>query len=434
MTGILFATLLYQIVLIFHPIAKRLILNGFFNRVVSCDYPEKEARAVFNNLISEEDLKILLSPDNCMSFTISDFGTGYTSKVTFSKKPEFNTSTDYTYGKENILPVPFTGGTSIVTRNGNVIVKKVTFPDVVYTYDTIVSSSGVSIKMSSTRDGYISTSVWEKVNASFCGFFVMQNHVDADKYMTANNRMTKANAENLLSYAAVRITEKNGNYEMIDCLGDGSKKSVTFKLGLEFEDEDSFGRTGTHLFTSNSPSELVYTFKEKDTGHVYVFRNTATTDHLTWTAEKAPHGIKCSITYQRYGDIEGTWKVMTHSNYDNFLRGLSLPEPLISAAVEERETLTWKHLGKGIWLDASSSKVLPMESKHLTPGVEHSSEMMGMHVTEIFNHSKDGMYGTVKMGENIINYKVVVGKELAHMEEEIVGKPFTKATIILAKM
>ena len=124
---------------------------------------------------------------------------------------------------------------------------------------------------------------------------------------------------------------------------------------------------------------------------------------------------------------------MTHSNYDNFLRGLGLPESVIQDAVEERETLTWKHLGKEVWLAASSSKVLPMESKHLIPGIEHSSQMMGMNVTEIFNLSRDGMYGTVKMGENMFNYKVVVGKELAHMDVEIDGKPFTKATIIFAR-
>ena len=80
------------------------------SRVVSCDHPKDEAKAVFNNLLSEEDLNILLSPENSMTFTISDFGTGYTSQVFFSKKPEFNTSTDYVYGKENDLPSPFIGG------------------------------------------------------------------------------------------------------------------------------------------------------------------------------------------------------------------------------------------------------------------------------------------------------------------------------------
>ena len=165
-----------------------------------------------------------------------------------------------------------------------------------------------------------------------------------------------------------------------------------------------------------------------------VWRGLATPDILTWAVETSPHGVKCSITYERKGDIDGTWKTVTHSNLDNFMRGLGLPEPLIQNVLDERETLTWKHLGKGIWLDASSSKVCPMESKHLKPGVEHSSQMMGMNIAEIFNLTRDGMYGTVKMGENMFNYKVVVGKEFAHLEEEVVGKPFTKATIIFSKM
>ena len=406
----------------------------FIFRFVSCDHPKEEIKAVFNNLISEEDLNTLLSSDNCMSFTISDFCTGYNSRVSFSQKPEFNTSLEYSYGKEHELPPALVGGKSLVTRNGNVIVKTMTFPDVVYTYETIVSGFCVSIKMSSTRDGYISTSIWERVNASFCGYFVMQNHVNAENYMVADNKMSKAEAETLLSFLAVRITKKGGKYEMADFLGNGTNKSISFNLGVEFAEENyHLGINGTHLFTSNSLSELVYTFKDKGSGSVTVWKALATTDTLTWTAEKASHGVKCSITYQRCGDIDGTWKVMTHSNYDNFLRGLGLPESVIQDAVEERETLTWKHLGKEVWLAASSSKVLPMESKHLIPGIDHSSQMMGMNVTEIFNLSRDGMYGTVKMGENMFNYKVVVGKELAHMDVEIDGKPFTKATIIFAR-
>lgn len=372
-----------------------------------------------------------MSPDNCISVIMSETDNGYRACVKFSKKPELNYSLEEEFGKETVLPAELGGGKSITTKTGNVFVSKITYQDVVYTHESTLSSFGMSNKITSSRDGYISTSVWERVKVSFCGFFVMESHVDADKFMVADAKISKAEAETMMSYAALKVTEKNGMYEMIDYLGNGKEQKVSFQLGVEFQD-DYMGFPATHLFTSNSPAELICTSKEKN-GNMSVWKGYATSDQFVWSVESASHGVKCSITYKRCGDVEGTWRLVTHSNYDNFLRGCGLDESMVKGLVDERSSFSFHHVGKGVYLDSTTSKVFPMEPKHTKPGEESSFQVGGMNMCELYNFTRDGMIGTVKIGSNIMTYKWVSGKELGQVEQEVVGKPFTKCTMIYAR-
>ena len=124
---------------------------------------------------------------------------------------------------------------------------------------------------------------------------------------------------------------------------------------------------------------------------------------------------------------------MTHSNYDNFLRGCGLGEAMVQGLVDERSSFSFHHVGKGVYLDSTTSKVFPMEPKHTKPGEESSFQVEGMNMSELYKFTRDGMIGSVKIGSNIITYKWVTGKELGHIEQEVVGKPFTKCTMIYAR-
>jgi hypothetical protein len=406
-------------------------LSGTYKHF-SCDNPKGEMKALFNNKISDQDLAVLLSADNKMTLTCSEHDKGFSCKLEYSKKPEFNNSVDEVYGKENDLPAPLKDGKSITSKNGNVFIRKVMFPDVVYTEESTVSGFGITAKISSTRDGYIATSVWERVDASFLGFWVMESHDNCDKFFAADGKIDLATAEAMLSYASVRITEKNGSYEMVDNLGNGYVNRLCFKMGIETEADTGFGMS-TNLASSNCPSELMLTVKDQSNGNVSVWKGTATSSHLTWSVIKSTNGVKCSITYKKCGDIEGTWQIIAHSNYDNLLRGLAMEESMVQNLLAEKASFTFKHVGKGVYLETSTSKVFPMEPIHKKPGVEHSITSMGMTMTEVFNFTTDGIIGSVKMGENTMNYKLVIGKEFSCGEQEVLGKPSTKATLIMAR-
>ena len=159
---------------------------------------------------------------------------------------------------------------NLTLRSGkNTIVETITFPDVVYTYTLTFSSLGFTSKGSSSKAGYIYTSFWERTDPSLCGFYVMDSHVDVDKWFMTDFNASATEAKKMASYLAVRITENNGVYSMTDYLGDGTEKTAMFQLGVEAEDKfELTGLKGTSLYTSDKPGQLTWVFKEANTGKV----------------------------------------------------------------------------------------------------------------------------------------------------------------------
>jgi len=408
-------------------------LSGTY-RFFSCDNREGELRVMFHNSLSKEDEALLMSPKNLSRLVLCENADGYTGEVSHSLKPEFNAKFDVKYGVEQDVPAPFKGK-SMAHRDGLVLKETITYDNHVVSYTTTFSSFGATTKITSSRDGYIATSLWERVDAPLCGFYILESQENAVQMFEKDTGLSKETVEEMLSYLAFRLSEDNGVYTLTDFMGNGGEKCIVFKNGQEIDIVDKeLNYNGTQIVTINAPNEIVICFKEKDSTKSAVWKGVVSDDQFVWTVEKGLNGVACSLTYRRYGDFGGKWRMLTSSNYDNMLRQMGVPEDMIKDALNERATSTMTHKAKGVWEFKSDSKVMKMEDMVFKFGEEWTYSCGGKVITEIAHLTKDGYTGCYKMGDKTATYKGKFGKQFMTLEQEIVGRPDTRSYMILARV
>lgn len=402
-------------------------------RFESCDNKLGELKALFMNSISEEDLANLASPDNEARVVVTDREGGYEAEVTYSRAPHFNTRFSITFGEESDLPAPFPG-TNVSTRKGNVVTEIVKHADVTYTYTTTYSSFGATNRVVSSNDGYIASSFWKRVNAPILGYYVLESHENADKMFEVDSGLSKPVVDEMLSFLAFRVTENNGVYTMTDYMGNGSEKNTVYELGKEFENEDAeLGYSGTNLVTAVSPSEILFTYKDKKSGKTAVWRGVAGEKKFVWTVEKPLNGVACKMVYRRCGDIFGTWRTLCSTNYDTLLRGMGMDAKTATDAANEKCTTKVTPKPKGYWEVCTDSKIFKMDPTLYKSGEEQTVVCGEYTFSDVATQTQDGLIGAYKMGDKVVTYTIVVGNQFMTLEEEVDGRPDTRATVIYVR-
>jgi len=407
--------------------------NGSY-RFVCSDNKAAVMKAWFNNQLPEQDMEVMMHPDNQITSTVVFTDKGMKASVNFSMKPDYNMDYELNFNEEKSFPPPLEGKVIVTEGKDPASFHEVmTFKDgTSYTMDSHFSSQGYTAK-STGSNGYIGNAYFERINASIEGFFVLESHENMDKMIMEDAGISASAANALLASGAVHITESNGVYTLTDYMGDSGSKVTHFKMGEEFDYEDAtIGVKGKALVTMTGPGSLTYVMKDSS-GKSSVWEGHATPDQMIWKVTKPLNTIKATITYTRKANILGRWKMTAMDNALSLMKSLSMPDSMIATALEERPVSCHEYIGAGRFKTNSGSSMFT-EDVMWKSGEEFSLTIQGFAIHEVMTLTKTGIVGTIKMGGKTMAIKSTVGKTFNVIEEEVVGEPGTKATYILTRV
>jgi len=405
-------------------------ITGSYSWLTSTD-PVGEVKAIVNGNISQEEIKLLTGPNKAISANLVMTGNKLSFDLKYNLKPEWNQCLQYELGVAKDLPQPFMGN-AVMTRIGdNCLVETVTFPDRVYTYNMTFSSFGIKCNISSDKDGHISTCIWERKDVSQTGFYIMESSEGLEKMMkTEFPKLSTDQVEEICSYLAVRVTEKDGVYTMTDYFGNGWERGVTYRMDEEFEEPASeFSPGSSSLVTQVGPGHLRMIIKVKG-GNVQVWNGILTQSTMTWSMEGG-----CTISYRRYPDVFGVWREVSGINKRAPYAAIGVPEDKIKEIVEEMRDVTLTFKGKGIWEYKDNGKVLPIPTLLFRAGEEFAVDMGGFKFTNLFVQTQDGFHASSRHGDALVmTYDCVVGDTFMIHTGMINGQPDTKSVNIFVRV
>jgi len=407
-------------------------LNGKF-RMISSDNKAAVMKAWFHNALNDKDMEIMMNPANIITteMIINDKGVKVT--PTYSLKPELSESYEYTLGEEKVLGAPYNCKSNL-TISGNVIKEVVSYEndDTMFTYISTVSSQGMTLKCLGS-DGYIGTAYFERVAACITGFYMMESHENMEKVIAEDSGCSDAEAAEIMSSIACRVTESNGTYTLTDYLGNGSSKSVVFKLDQEFEvDDATLGLKGIQIVTKTGPGAYKFTHKDHS-GKISIWECVVTEDLLTFKLTKPLNTQTGSIIYRKYPDILGTFKTVSISGAEDYFSAMGMPDYAKEFALD-RPTSTLSYLGKGMFQWTTDSKLLDFGPLVWKAGEEFTYTWNGKICTEVITLTKKGLAGVTK-GEDITSpFTSIMGKTFMIVEETLAGNPIAKMTYIYTRL
>jgi len=404
-------------------------------RFVSADNLAAVWQAWFNNALPEKDLELMMSPDNKMTVSLCITEKGYKMDLSVSLKPEMTTTFEGEFGVEKELSAPFNCKSS-TTRVGECGLKEVTkYPDGnIYTSTATFTSHGYSSKICGPN-GYVGTAYFELDDPCMTGFYVLESHENGDKMMAEDANLPVSKMVDVLKNLAMRVTENNGYFSMTDYMGNGASKTITFKLGEEFEvDDQTFQMKGTEIVTKNGPGSYSMVYKDSKSGKTSVWDATLTDDLFTFKVTKPLNTTCATFTYRRLADITGTIKLVATSNGEAALREYGMPESMIQSIAAERPYHCVKYTGNGMYCWESGSKTMPIPPVSFKSGEEFSYKMQDIVINEVLCITKDGFVGSSMAAgkKTVINAKV--GKNFVVAESMIDGLPHTRSTSIFARL
>jgi len=403
-------------------------------RMVSADNVAGCWQAWFNNSLSEEDLQLMMSSENKLKLAMNVTEKGMTVDMSVSLKPEYNISFEHEFGVEKDFGAPF-NCKSTITRVGDTGIKEVSAYTDGTTYNIMndFSSRGYTSKICGP-DGYIGTVYFEQEDSDMTGFWVLESHENGDKMIAEDANISAAAAAELCTNLAMRVTENNGIYTMTDWMGNGSSKTMAFKIGEEFEIKDAdLGMNGTEIVTQNGPGCYTMVYNDS-TGKTSAWEAKVTEDYCVWKVTKPLNTTCATFTYRRMADFFGDWKLVAVNNVEAAMLLFGLPESMVKTMAAERPTHSIKYMGKGMVQWSSDSKAMAIPPITWKSGEEFSYKIGDWVMHEVMVHTKDGMAGSTNSAGFKSIFKAKVGKKFMVMESETDGYPLTKATHILARV
>merc|ERR1712242_181892 len=179
---------------------------------------------------------------------------------------------------------------------------------------------------------------------------------------------------------------------MTDLFNNGATKTITFKLGEEFEDDQpNLQLKGTQLVTKNGPGSYTMTFKDHKSGKTSVMEGTLTDDHYIIKVTKPMNTTCATFTYRRLADITGNWKEVTAFNNEIAMLEVGMPEAQVKTIAAERPTHSIKYNGMGGFCWSSDSKALPIPPITWKSGEEFSYKIQEWEMHEVIVHTKTGI-------------------------------------------
>lgn len=217
--------------------------------------------------------------------------------------------------------------------------------------------------------------------------------------------MSASAVNGILKSVALRVTECNGVYTMTDYMGDGISKTTHFKLGEEVDyDNEQIGVKGTSLVTQNG-STITNVFKDAKSGKTQIWEGNFNDDQLIMKVTKPLNTQYGSVTYRRYADIFGKWKMIHMDNAESIMKSLSMPDSMIATVLAERPTSCMEYIGDGRMKTNTGSSLMP-DDIIFKSGEEFTVTVAGYTITQVNTLTKTGSVASMKMAGKTLAIKV----------------------------
>eukprot|EP00090_Calanus_glacialis_P002086 TRINITY_DN11561_c0_g1_i3.p1 TRINITY_DN11561_c0_g1~~TRINITY_DN11561_c0_g1_i3.p1 ORF type:complete len:280 (+),score=58.55 TRINITY_DN11561_c0_g1_i3:31-840(+) len=266
------------------------------------------------------------------------------------------------------------------------------------------------------------------------GFFKMKegNH-SLDQVLMASAPMEnydKGTAEKMLSSCTWRITVEDGVHSCEEWLGTGENLTYQFELGKEFLFISSErGHYATGVVTGDGKGSFIMISKDKKSGVVSEFKFNVDENGLTGVWSIPGTQESCELGYQRVGDCQGGWNLVSREGISVLWDALGL------TAVEKVQmdgmfkSYTLMQTGGDVWAFKGDIDI----DTPLVFGEEFSYDMIGKKCTELVTHTREGYVSALKMGKNVILTKMKCGKQFQIAELSVDGCPNSNVTMIYVR-
>jgi len=406
-------------------------MNGKF-RMVHCDNKAAVMKAWFHNALNEKDMEIMMNPANIITTEITVNEKAVSVTPGYSLKPDLSATIEYTMDQEKEMGAPY-NCKSKLTLSGNDIKEVTTYDDgSIFTYINTFSSNGLTMKCLGS-EGYIGTVYFEREEVCFTGFYVMESCENMEETILEDSGCSAADAAEIMSSIAARITLVNGVYTVTDYLGNGHEKSISWKLDEEVAvDHPNLGLKGTQITTKGAPGEYLTTFKDL-TGKISTWECVVCENFLKFKINKPLNTKVGSIVYRKYPDVLGTFKTVSITGAEEYFAAIGMAEYGKAFALD-RPISTLAYIGKGKFQWSSDSKFLDFGPLVWKSGEEFTYMWEGKPATEVITLTKKGLVGVTK-GESITSpFTSTMGKTFLVVEETLAGNPIPKMTYIYARI
>ena len=218
----------------------------------------------------------------------------------------------------------------------------------------------------------------------------------------------KGTAEKMLSSSTWRITVEDGVHSCEEWLETGENLTCQFELGKEFLFISSErGHYATGVVTGDGKGSFIMISKDKKSGVVSEFKFNVDENGLTGVWSIPGTQESCELGYQRVGDCQGGWNLVSREGISVLWDALGL------TAVEKVQmdsmfkSYNLMQTGGDVWAFKGDIDI----DTPMVFGEEFSYEMIGKKCTELVTHTRKGYVSALKMGKNVILTKMRCGKQ-----------------------
>jgi len=254
------------------------------------------------------------------------------------------------------------------------------------------------------------------------GYYVLEKSENLIEMLMAEMQVDAAEAAKFASFVAVRVLphKGDGTIDYIDYYGPEFQYQASFKLGQKSVDE-TYGvellatRTGPGKMTISMSSGAEWEADFNESG-------------MTWTQKT---GAKAKLTYRRYPDFSGSWKVVS-SRGEALFRKLGLPEQMIKMMLNEKYTETITFKGNGVWEWKTDSKVNPHPPVCFRIGEENELDMAGIKMHSLYVLNKSALIISTRMPNGVTTvYTSTANDNFLVQTGRLVGSEETGTTIMM---
>eukprot|EP00091_Calanus_sinicus_P016722 TRINITY_DN3622_c0_g1_i1.p1 TRINITY_DN3622_c0_g1~~TRINITY_DN3622_c0_g1_i1.p1 ORF type:complete len:269 (-),score=78.24 TRINITY_DN3622_c0_g1_i1:145-951(-) len=265
------------------------------------------------------------------------------------------------------------------------------------------------------------------------GFFLMKEDLGLDQVLMASAPVEKYNkdaAKKMLSSCTWRITVEDGVHSCEEWLGTGENLTYQFELGKEFLFVSSErGHYATGVVTGDAKGSFLMISKNKKSGVVSEFKFNVDENGLTGVWSIPATSESCKLGYQRIGDCQGAWNLVSREGISVLWDALGLTEAERVQMDGMFKSYTLMQTAGDVWAFKGDIDI----DTPLVFGEEFSYEMIGKKCTELVTHTRDGYISVMKMGDKVILTNMKCGKQFLTAELSVDGCPNSNVTMIYVR-
>jgi len=387
--------------------------------------------------LPEEMLKTMLSPNNKVTFTLSENGDGsFSSTLDYSMMKELNNTTTFKIGERVEIEKPWPMVMTITKKSDNVWCNRSEMGGKVMVTESTVHNYGISIRGTLEGTALSYREEFKKVSPKVDGFYVFESDKGMGELVKQMMpHMDVAEFDKMKVNNAVRVSETSDGVCIDERFGGLEKKVYSVKFNEEYDycladwniDEKRVTiKTGPGCFKTVG--------KSKKDGKTWEFNMAFNDNGVAITAKMG--ATEASEVYKRVPDVEGTWRMVSQCGMENYLAtlGVTGAQKDLMIASSASEYFTMERQAGGKLKCFTNSKFYPSEMV-FKMGETYTVDMQGGlgTIEGISTEQKDTMLNVMKFQGKTVTINEVISGDFMVAEYVVDGCAASTMKVILAR-